>query len=173
MNLCDKEYRMTLPRRNELISEVLSPSMTAACFNRCYKNVRKKVIGSNESHGVCRKKKTGNRDSLVGFVQISSDKLVMTLEKIALVADPVHAMLSSASLKKWQWMVCNGPTLVGFLPVNCRMWELQNEESGEKKETFGLQIYIFHERAAEKRCACYREFRAEKNGWQSFAKLWK
>lgn len=70
----------------------------------------------------------GRVKSLVALIQLFSDKPAKTLKSTASVAYHLNAVLVNVAARGRQWLIDNGPTLVGFLPASCTQKQLEEEE---------------------------------------------
>lgn len=114
--------------------------MTTEDIKTCYKEIKKKVVGSCDSGNAWTDKSNANANLLVTFIQVFSDITAITLSSTALVAYPVYTIFLSILARIKQWFTGDGDTLESFLPV-CRTQEpLGKEKSGEDKD---LSLYEF------------------------------
>lgn len=120
--------------------KVKSPSMGTKCFERCYGEVKKEVMGSFESGDIWNERRGEGRETFVGFAQIFSDKTATSRKGSALVAYPVHAVLLNLSIGTRQWLIDQGHALVAFLPVCTGDEEMEEDVVGEGRE---VSVYRF------------------------------
>lgn len=107
-------------------------AMSRPISKRLYKAVQQAVM-SNEDGEVFRNECSKERpESFVGLVQLFSDKPATTLSSTVVVAYSGHVVLLNVSAFCNRWLVKNGITLLGILPVS-----METSEKRTASRTFG------------------------------------
>lgn len=75
-----------------------------------------------------------NMKSFVWFIQVISNMTLMTQKIAPLAAYLVHAILLNVSAKRQKWLICNGYTMIGFLPACYSEEQVKRDESEEDEE---------------------------------------
>ena len=86
-------------------------------FHDMYKAVRQRVMSSSDRTLVWNDNDASFPESFVGFLQLFSDKTASSLTSSAFVAYPLHAVLLNCAPQQKEWLINNGYTIIGFLPV--------------------------------------------------------
>lgn len=95
-----------------------STPMETSHFHDVYSSVRRRVFSTTDISVVWNDNIPSTPRSFVGFLQFFSDKTATTLTSSAFVAYPLHAVFLNTSPEHREWLINNGYTIIGFLPVS-------------------------------------------------------
>ena len=101
-------------------SEFVGHAVNRPILTELYNSVKKAVMESQYHDIFWNEESPYTAKSCVGFLQIYTDKTVTTLKANALVAYPIHIVFANATVKFRRFLIDNGHTIVGFLPVEFR-----------------------------------------------------
>lgn len=104
-----------------------------------------------------------NADLLVGLMQFFSLRTDRTLKSTSLVAYSVHAIVLYFYVRRKQWLIDNGYTLLGFLLVFYTLKELEEEEA-VRRRSVNVRISVIDDSAVGEWCTGHWKFREEKTG---------
>lgn len=131
---CREEHIKFSAERKDRISVVISANITTTFFNKSCRRVRKTVTELFCSRLVWDQREKENRESFMRFIQIFSSETVATLQGSTLTTYPSYDFILYISLRKRQWIIDNGHTIVGFLPLFHSDDEVKKEESSGKDD---------------------------------------
>lgn len=122
------EFRpVTKPVRSDGTTYQSSPLETSH-FHDVYKSVRHRVFSSSDSTVIWNENNPSRARSFVGFLQLFSDKTATTLTTSAFVAYPLHEVLLNTTAEKREWLINNGYTIIGFLPVSISDFDIAQKD---------------------------------------------
>ena len=105
------------PRRADGTTYQSTP-METDHFHDVYNSVRRRVFSTADAKVIWNEDSPSTPRSFVGYLQLFSDKTATTLTSSAFVAYPLHAVLLNTTPEEREWLINNGYTIIGFLPVS-------------------------------------------------------
>lgn len=168
------QKQVALTRKDDAIFQIPDvPSATpghpmeTGHFKDVIEGIRSDVMKSKGQNGAWWNDSDKNFPrSFVGLVQLYSDKTATTLKANALVAYPIHAVLLNFSLTHRRFLIDNGYTIVGFLPVGAGGYLDDEKDSTENisDSTLGIEAHIPIPLKDYIRTASHKRGREEKMG---------
>ena len=111
-------FRPTQKGKRSDGSLIQTELMQSEFFHTVYNSIRQRVFSSRNEKVVWKDTDRALPRSFVGFLQVFSDKTASTLSSSAFVAYPIHVVFLNTSPSKREWLINNGYSIIGFLPVS-------------------------------------------------------
>ena len=100
--------------------------MQTSYFHDIDASIARKVSSSHHQSSIWNDNDPSLPRSTVGFLQVFSDKTASTLSSSSFVAYLIHIVLLNKSPRKRDWIIDNGYSILGFLPVSTS--DMQTDE---------------------------------------------
>lgn len=127
ISLHEKADLMFHSKRTERIAKVIYSDLTTTFIDKCYQEVRKKMMGTSDRRILDVGKKNRNRTSVTGFLMIFGDETVITLKSSSVIPFSANSVRLIVSVRKSECLIDNEHIVLQLLLVCCTDNEAEDE----------------------------------------------